>query len=230
MPSELDKTYVGSKYFEVLEGDTFVKMKINSTFVAPTSIEHMYSKAKYDLGLFSNGAKKGDLIAIYGGTIEEDDYADLLNKLAYGTHLERVANQYWCNGVIHCPSLTLPKECPVKWTVLDYVSRGVVGNMINDYWPCTNDYVNCESVDLKVRDGELPCGRTGKLRPVEYIRFFRATRDVPYGQEFIRDVGDSHRKTYLATNYWSKRCVMRHSYPIPLIPLDFFERLMNDVN
>jgi hypothetical protein len=202
----------GRDFSVVLDGE-HATITLQPTVVAPSNVPGLRRAARFQNGLFSPGCRAGDWVAAFLGPVENADFAERLWAEGHGTHLQRVGARGVVNGLVHCPSYTLPETEPVRWTLPDYVEVGGVGNMINDCVGSLSGTANCEAVELRTVGLQLPSAVNGEWYFVSAAVFFRALRDIEEGEELLRDMGDEHREQCIATGLHRVGVYPRRPYP-----------------
>jgi hypothetical protein len=207
-------TDVPGRSFKVVIDDKQTAVMLQPTVVAPSNIPSLRRAARFENGLFSQGCRAGDWVAVFLGPVENWAFADKLWGKGYGTHLQRIGKRGIMNGIVHCPSHTMPDTEPVRWTLPDFVEIGGVGNMINDFKGSAAGAPNCEALELLTVGLQLPSAVTGEWFSVNAAVFFRATRDIGEGEELLRDMGPAHRQQCIETG------LHRHGvYPLGAYPV-----------
>ena len=210
--------------FEVMMGEQNVIrfLRVKQTVIAPSMIPALQGQ-RNSLGLFvppGEVYKEGSCLAAYLGPIEDMHYARKLWKAGYGSHIQNVGTDrpYLINGAVYGPDSFMPSSEKVQWTLTDYITNGGVANFINHYEGSGQTEPNCEQIVLPAFNVTLPHSASGAQVPVSSVLFFRAKRDLYPGEEILRDVGQLHVKTYIATQSFRSDFIHVEPYPSRVSP------------
>lgn len=200
-------------------------IRVNPSMIAPSSIPAL-RRQRFSLGLYSFESKKGDYVAMFMGPLIDRERGEKLYRAGYGTHVQTVGKDedaYVINAAVDCADSPLPPTERVRWTLADYVERGAVGNMVNDYHGSREGKANCRPVLVRCAGVSMPLARTGELVTVKKVLLLQAKRDLNFGEELLVNYGKMARRVYIESEHFMRRMILKQPYPVEDPPLEFMK-------
>jgi hypothetical protein len=181
---------VPSRVLQLFYKGKLRQMKTKRMRILPSQIPALVGKSN-SWGVFTDEkVKAGDFIGLYGGVIEERDYAELLRlpEFLLASHMKDVAGKWTghlLDGIIN-------DIRGMDW----YASQTLIGSVFNCGYLEDNVNTHEEVVPAGLLGFEHPHARTGKMTRVTELMCYFAKEDMDEGVECLVNLGPDHRGSY----------------------------------